>query len=111
MNENAKINVLVVDDDRPTAHLLETLLQGPSFLVESATTIEQAIQLIKERVFPIVVSDIDLGRANGLSLIPHVKDAPYKAAIIFVTGQGSIDTAVKAIREGAFDYLSRSGIA
>lgn len=105
---NEKINILVVDDDKPTAHLLETLLQGASYSVVSTNTADQAIQLIKEKTFPIVVSDIDLGRTNGLTLLPHVKAATQKSAIIFITGQGSIDTAVKAIREGAFDYLCKT---
>ncbi len=102
------VEVLLVDDDRSSSKLVALFLERDNFHTTWATSADQAISLLKERHFPIVVSDINLGGANGLTLLPFVKQSKWPCLIIFMTGHGSLDTAVRAIGEGAFDYISKS---
>ncbi len=103
-----KIEVLLVDDDEAGSKLVAQFLEKAHFNITLATSANQAISLLSERHYPIVVSDIILGGADGLTLIPHIKKLKWPSLIIFMTGHGSLGTAVKAIGEGAFDYLSKS---
>src|SRR4051812_40900697 len=102
-----KLEVLVVDDDRPSCEVLGSMLDGENYEVTLATSGAEAIQLVRDKHFPIVVSDLNLGDSDGMELLSQIKKNPQPSALIFITGYGSVDTAVKAIHEGAFDYLSK----
>ena len=103
-----KVDVLLVDDDKASSVLVAKYLKEGNFRITFASNAKQAITLLKEKTFPIVVSDILLGGPDGLTLIPFVQQSKEPSLIIFMTGHGSLDTAVKAIGEGAFDYISKS---
>lgn len=103
-----RADVLIVDDDKPTLELIATILRGAGHEVSTARSAEQAVEMLREKHYPVVVSDINLGKWDGLALIPYTKQQEKPCAIIFLTGEGSMETAVKAVREGAFDYLSKA---
>lgn len=103
-----KLSVLVVEDDSDTANLLSSIISEQGFDVTLAASASQAIAKLRENYFPLIVSDIGLGGPDGLTLLPHTKVAERPTAIIFVTGQGSLGTAVQAIGDGAFEYLCKT---
>jgi two-component system response regulator AtoC len=107
MSADTKLEVLVVDDDRPSCEVLGSMLGSDSYHVTLATSGTEALNLIRDKHFPIVVSDLNLGEPDGMELLTQIKKDPRPSALIFITGYGSMDTAVKAIHEGAFDYLSK----
>lgn len=107
MKSAEKIEVLIVEDDPSCARFLALMLSNEKFHATIATSSNQAISLLKEKYFPIIVSDINLGCSNGLNLIPFTKAGSRPSLIIFVTGQASLDTAVKAIADGAFEYICK----
>jgi DNA-binding NtrC family response regulator len=103
-----KINLLVVDDDKASAHFLASCFEGDKYKTTIASSANQAINLMKENYYPIILSDIRLGGPDGLTLIPFTKQAEKPTLIIFVTGHGSLETAVKALGEGAFEYICKT---
>jgi len=108
MSTHKKHQVLIVEDDSDTASLLSSIISEQGFEVTLAASASQAIGKLKENYFPLIVSDIGLGGPDGLTLLPYTKQADHPTAIIYVTGQGSLDTAVQAIGEGAFEYLCKT---
>jgi DNA-binding NtrC family response regulator len=108
MTVHEKVEVLLVDDDQFSSSLIAKYLNKADFRATLATSAKQAISLLNEKHFPIVVSDIRLGGPDGLTLLPYIKQAEQPCLIIFMTGHGSLNTAVRALSEGAFDYISKS---
>lgn len=102
------VEILLVDDDRTVREVLLQIIQDEGYSVTTASGVSEAISLLKEKKFPIVVSDIRLGDGNGLSIFSYIKEEQLDSLVIFVTGFANIDTAIEAIRGGAFDYLSKT---
>ncbi len=114
-----KMNILVVDDEKNILALFRRILtqnnlgldvEGKEQLaltVHTASSGEEALQLIRERAFDLVISDLAMGRLNGMNLLresrTHRPDTPF----IMMTGVGTIEDAVKAMKNGAFDYLTK----
>ncbi len=100
--------VLVVDDSRETCELLELLLGegGLGLEVVKATRPEQALELLNTGSFEVMLSDINLEAAlDGLDLLRVAK--PLGVETILLTGFGTLEKALEAVREGAFDFLSK----
>jgi DNA-binding NtrC family response regulator len=103
----AEHQFLVIDDDRAMAKLTASLLQRRGYQVVTAYSAAEAKGLLEANYFPIVISDLLLGDNDGISLMPHLKKHGRPSLMIFVTGYGSINTTVKAIHEGAFEYICK----
>jgi DNA-binding NtrC family response regulator len=99
--------VLVVDDEQSTAEYLAEVLRAEGYRVTLAFTLSEAIEILRERSFALVVSDLCLESAQGTTLLPFIKKADHPPEVIFITGYGSVETAVSALHEGAFDYISK----
>jgi DNA-binding NtrC family response regulator len=97
--------ILVVDDDRASCELLREIFVGQGWTVETALTPHEALQKAQRENFDLVLSDINLeAEKSGLDLL---KDLRGQCPVILVTGFGSLDAAVKASREGAWDFISK----
>ena len=97
--------VLVVDDDRASCELLREIFAGQGWLVETALNPDEALQKAGSEEFDLVVSDVNLeAEKSGLDLL---KDLRGRCPVILVTAFGSLDTAVTASREGAWDFISK----
>lgn len=100
--------ILVVDDDDITQKLLKEVLEREGFTVDLGSSGEEAISLAKTRFYPIVVSDIRmLDLVDGLDVLKYFRHHHPNTIVILMTAFGSMETAVQAIKEGAFDYLSK----
>jgi DNA-binding NtrC family response regulator len=100
--------ILVVDDDRETCRFMEELLDRPDRAIELAYTPDQAMALAGSGVFDLVVSDINLNSGvSGIDLLRAFKGADPKIEVVLISGFGTLETAVEAVRAGAFDYVSK----
>ena len=100
-------SLLLVDDDQ---HILESMaeyLRGSGYRTETARTCAEAVKRIAEFPFDVVLSDINLPDADGFQVLESVKERSPDTAVVLMTGFGTIEHAVDAIRMGAFDYLSK----
>ncbi len=97
--------ILVVDDDKASCELLSEILTSREWKVETANSPEKALILSNQTKFDLVISDINL--EAGLSGVDLLKRLREKSPVILVTGFGSLETAVEATREGAWDFISK----
>ncbi len=99
--------ILIVDDDDVARKLLQEILEKDGFEVQLASSGEEAISFSKKFFFPVVVSDIRMLELDGIDVLKHYKSNSPKSVVILMTAFGSMDSAVQAIKEGAFDYISK----
>ena len=98
--------ILVVDDDKATCELLEELMGTMGLEVEKSTNPDQALELLRKGGFDLLLSDINLEAAkDGLDLLREAK--PQGVDTILLSGFGTLETAIEAVKEGAFDFLSK----
>jgi DNA-binding NtrC family response regulator len=102
-----KPKILVVDDDRSICKLMGSILEMESYPFRVAMTGEQARRAMEEERFDILVSDIYLGDDSGLHLLERMKCVNADSEVIIMTAHGSMETAVHAVHNGAFDYISK----
>ena len=101
------IKVLVVDDDEATRKGLTALLSGWGYGVGQAADGEEALAKAGAVLPSVVITDLVMPKLDGLALLRALQAELPFAAVILVTGQGSIDTAVAAMKEGAYDFLTK----
>jgi DNA-binding NtrC family response regulator len=100
--------VTVVDDDRVTCELLCEVFAQEGFAVDFAQSVDAALSQIEETRPDVVVSDIHMNeRSDGLSLLARVRSVYPQTPVVLITAFGSVDTAVRAVKDGAFDYISK----
>src|SRR5689334_6051611 len=102
-----KPRILVVDDDKAICNLLKSILEMEDYGHCVATSGEAARRLITTERFDIMISDIYLGDDSGLNLLATMKQANPEAEVVIMTAHGSVETAVTAVHNGAFDYISK----
>jgi two-component system response regulator HydG len=100
-------NILVVDDDRPHRTMLRTLLDGWGFSVEEADDGARAIERVQEKSYDLVLMDVRMVELSGLEALPEIKRFNPAIPIIIMTAYSSVDTAVEALKKGAYDYLGK----
>src|SRR6185437_15953668 len=101
------LSLLVVDDDEVTRKLLKEVLEREGYAVSLAPNGEEAVKALSKQVFPIVLSDIRMLETDGMAVLRAVKKSEPDTAVILMTGFGSMEGAIEAIQEGAFDYVSK----
>jgi two-component system response regulator HydG len=100
-------SILVVDDDHAHRTMLKTLVGGWGFEVIEATDGLEAIQQVKERPFDLVLMDIRMVKVSGIEALSEIKSYNPAIPIIMMTAYASVDTAVEALKKGAYDYLTK----
>lgn len=99
--------VLVVDDEPDMAESCAFLLERQGYATTVATTPEAALEELARAPFSVVVSDVRMPRMTGLQLLGAVKSRDPDAEVVLITGYPDIQSAVSAIKQGAFDYLTK----
>jgi len=102
-----RTRILVVDDDRVTVDLLDEILRAEGHEIDQALSAEAALQRALERPYDVVVSDIRMVEMDGLALLRNLRRACPETQVILITAFGSLESTIEAIRDGAFDYLSK----
>ena len=98
--------LLLVDDDRTSREAMTEWLEGEGFGVISVANGNEAIRHLHDGV-AVIVTDLKMPRTDGLALLRKAKQELPHAAVILVSGYGTVDTAVAALKEGAFDFLTK----
>jgi serine phosphatase RsbU (regulator of sigma subunit) len=99
--------ILLVDDDKNILFLLSEALKKYGYDLTLVNGGEKALEILKENEFDLVVSDLQMPKVSGIDILSVVKEKYTDTEVLLVTGYGSIKTAVKAMKLGAFDYLSK----
>lgn len=101
------VKILIVDDEAGQRSILSKILEAEGYQLFEAASVSQALQLIDENEPEVVLTDLKMPQKGGLVLIEGVSKRSFPPEIIVITAHGSIDTAVKAMRLGAYDYLTK----
>jgi len=105
---NRTATILVVDDDPDTRDLLSEVLESEGYKVLSAAGAQEALETGKKEPIDVILSDIRLGpELNGLDVLRAFKSIQPESEVILITAFGSMETAIEAVKAGAFDYLSK----
>jgi DNA-binding NtrC family response regulator len=99
--------ILVADDERHIAEGLQMLLADEGYEVDTATDGNAAWKLVQENAYGVVLADLRMPQVDGLELFGRMRKAGIPSEMIIITGEGSVDTAKEAMREGAYDYLEK----
>jgi len=103
----ARKSILVVDDEKNQREILETILSGEGYDVTTASSGEAAIKFVEARRFDLVLTDLKMTGMSGLDLLKELTNYDKSIIVILLTAHGSVDSAVDALRLGAFDYLQK----
>jgi DNA-binding NtrC family response regulator len=102
----ANASILIVDDDEAIRNLLSDCLDD-SYWCATAASAEEAIVLLASGSFNLVLSDITMPGKSGLDLCGYVQEACPNTAVVMISAMTDIDYAVEAMRQGAFDYITK----
>ncbi|CUS48398.1 MAG: flagellar two component signal transduction system response regulator FlrC [Idiomarinaceae bacterium HL-53] len=100
-------NILLVEDDPALRDALSDTLELNGYKVRAASSAEQALLMVKEQIPGLVLSDVQLGGISGIQLLTSLQRQGYDLPMIMMTAYAQVDDAVKAMRMGAVDYLSK----
>ncbi len=100
-------SILVADDEKSLRDFLVIMLEEEGYQVVTAPSVEKAIKLIRENNFDLVLTDIRMGRSNGIDVLDAARNALPDTPVVMMTAYASAETAVTAMKKGAYDYISK----
>jgi CheY-like chemotaxis protein len=101
-----EFSILIVDDDANLLSVLKTLF-AESHDVTTCSDGSEAVEICKRRHFDVILSDIIMPGASGLEVLKQARKSDPNTIVILITGFASLETAIDAIREGAYDYITK----
>jgi DNA-binding NtrC family response regulator len=107
MSEEIKANVLVVDDEEQFLKVFSQRLEGRGLKVDTSTTGEDALKRVKDKEFDAIVLDLVMPGMSGIETLKRIRAENPDVQIIILTGHGTIEKTVEAVKEGAIDFLEK----
>src|SRR5574344_1736861 len=103
------MNILVIDDNSNSLQSLCLVLSDLGHIPTGLDDPTKAIELMKKKRFPLVITDIRMPGISGIELLTQIKNSPelLDTDVVLITGHGDMTTAVEALRKGAYDYLNK----
>lgn len=99
--------ILIIDDERPIRSTLRDILEYEKFEVEEASDGIEGIEKIKKGNFDLIFCDIKMPKMDGIEVLTKIQEINAEVPVIMISGHGNIETAVEAIKKGAYDYISK----
>lgn len=99
--------ILIIDDDKPIRNTLREILEFEKFTVDDAEDGEIGISKIKKTSYDLVLCDIKMPKMDGLEVLTKIQESKPDLPVVMISGHGSIETAVEAIKQGAFDFIAK----
>ena len=105
--DKSKIKILVVEDERGLCAGVQEALRREGYVVDAANDARAALQLIEKRLYNLVLTDVKMPGLSGLELMKQAKIRSHDTMFILMTAYGTVEHAVQAMKEGAYDYLAK----
>lgn len=99
--------IIIIDDDQDFAASLKLILEGENYQPLLAQSEEEALDVVRENAVDLALLDIRLGQDNGIDLLPKLKKLQPNILCVMITGFGTMETAIQALKYGAYDYLRK----
>ncbi|HEW81067.1 MAG TPA: sigma-54-dependent Fis family transcriptional regulator, partial [Nitrospirae bacterium] len=103
----SKGKILVVDDEKSMREILQIFLENEGYSVSVASNGAAAIEDIKKDIFDLIITDMKMPKASGLDLLKSTKQVSPDTIVVIITAFGNTDSAVEAMKLGAYDYLQK----
>ncbi len=103
----SNLSILVVDDEKNITELMKDILEDEGYSIDVTHSIRETKEKVKERDYDIIFLDVWLPDGEGIDLIPFIKEQNAYTKIVMISGHANIPIAVKALKEGAFDFLEK----
>lgn len=97
--------ILVVDDEQGFIDVITDVLESEGYSIEGTSDPQQGLKLLKEKSFDLVITDLKMPTVNGVEIVKYAKERNPNTEVIVVTGYGSLETALMALKHGVYDYL------
>jgi two-component system response regulator HydG len=110
MASRENFRILIVDDEKEYQDVFQMILSDKGYYASSASSGEEALKLLKKDSFNLVLTDLIMPKMDGMQLLERIKREYAETKVIIVTGYGTIETAVNAIKNGAFSYFIKSHV-
>jgi two-component system, NtrC family, response regulator AtoC len=107
VKDDSRLRFLIVDDEQSIRRLCMTVGQGLGFVCAEADTAEAALESAETAPPDLVVTDLKLPNLSGVDLLRKIKESLPRTEVAIMTGHGSIESAVEAMRQGAYDYIEK----
>ncbi len=104
---NDAVRILFIDDEPGSRESLTLLLQREGYRVDAVAAGEEALDLLARKSYDVIITDLFLPGVSGMDILKHVKEHSLPCNVILITGNASAETAVEAMKEGAFDYITK----
>jgi two-component system, NtrC family, nitrogen regulation response regulator NtrX len=100
-------NILIIDDEKAIRKTLMEILSYEGYSIEEAGDGEEGLKKFREKTFDVVLCDIKMPKMDGLEFLDKAREANPDIPVIMISGHGTIETAVEAVKKGAYDYISK----
>src|SRR5882757_6807952 len=100
-------SILIIDDEKSIRKTLTEILSYEGYKIDEACDGEDGLKKFKEKNFDIVLCDIKMPKLDGIEFLEKAREINDEVPIIIISGHGNIETAVEAVKKGAYDYISK----
>lgn len=100
-------SILIIDDEKAIRKTLTEILGFEGYKIDEASDGEEGLKKFKEKNYDLVLCDIKMPKLDGIEFLEKAKEINYEVPIIIISGHGNIETAVEAVKKGAYDYISK----
>ena len=100
-------NILIIDDEKAIRKTLSEILSYEGYKIDEAADGEEGLKKFAEKTYDVVLCDIKMPKLDGIEFLEKSKDINSEIPVIMISGHGNIDTAVEAVKKGAYDYISK----
>ena len=105
--KNVKKRLLIIDDEANMRHMLATVLKKADYQVETAADGAKGLEMIQQSAYDFILCDIKMPKMGGMEFLKLSRDRIGAATVIMMSAYGTIEVAVEAMKEGAYDYISK----
>jgi two-component system nitrogen regulation response regulator NtrX len=100
-------NILIIDDEKAIRKTLSEILSYEGYKIEEASDGEEGLRKFRDKTFDVVLCDIKMPKIDGIEFLDKVRELNPDVPVIMISGHGTIETAVEAVKKGAYDYIAK----
>src|SRR6476661_6292760 len=100
-------NILIIDDEKAIRKTLGEILSYEGYKIDEASDGEEGLKKFRDKTYDVVLCDIKMPKIDGIEFLERSQESNADIPIIMISGHGTIETAVEAVKKGAFDYISK----